>query len=56
MKILCTNKSTRSSHEKDYRYLEEDGIIYPEAQIAEGDVIIGKTSPPRYIVYQGLAK
>jgi DNA-directed RNA polymerase subunit B' len=35
--------------EKDYRFLEEDGIIYPEASIAEGDVIIGKTSPPRFL-------
>lgn len=35
--------------ERDYRYLEPDGIIYPEAEINEGDVIIGKTSPPRFL-------
>jgi DNA-directed RNA polymerase subunit B' len=35
--------------ERDYRFLEEDGIIYPEAKISEGDVIIGKTSPPRFL-------
>jgi DNA-directed RNA polymerase subunit B' len=35
--------------EKDYRFLEDDGIISPEAKIAEGDVIIGKTSPPRFL-------
>lgn len=35
--------------EKDYRYLEGDGIIYPEARVKEGDVILGKTSPPRFL-------
>ena len=35
--------------EKDYRFLEQDGIIYPEAKVKEGDVIIGKTSPPRFL-------
>ncbi|RME78118.1 DNA-directed RNA polymerase subunit B [Candidatus Woesearchaeota archaeon] len=37
----------RSEH--DYRFLEDDGIIHPEAKVAEGDVIIGKTSPPRFL-------
>ncbi len=35
--------------EKDYKFLEGDGIIYPEAKIKESDVIIGKTSPPRFL-------
>ncbi|MFH1376769.1 MAG: DNA-directed RNA polymerase subunit B [Candidatus Woesearchaeota archaeon] len=35
--------------EKDYRLLEEDGIIYPGASTKEEDVIIGKTSPPRFL-------
>jgi len=40
-------KGYKSEH--DYRLLSEDGIIYPEAQVNEGDVIIGKTSPPRFL-------
>jgi DNA-directed RNA polymerase beta subunit len=40
-------KGYRTEH--DYRFLEDDGIIYPEADVEEGDVIIGKTSPPRFL-------
>ncbi len=40
-------KGYRSEH--DYRFLEADGIIYPEANIDEGDVVIGRTSPPRFL-------
>lgn len=40
-------KGFRSDH--DYRFIEEDGIITPESKVAEGDVIIGKTSPPRFL-------
>ncbi|MEK6966995.1 MAG: DNA-directed RNA polymerase subunit B, partial [Nanoarchaeota archaeon] len=40
-------KGFKSEH--DYRFLEGDGIIFPEAQVKEGDVIIGKTSPQRFL-------
>ncbi len=40
-------KGYRTEH--DYRFLEGDGIVYPEATIAEGDVLIGRTSPPRFL-------
>ncbi len=35
--------------ESDYKYLEEDGLVYPEAVIEEGEIVIGKTSPPRFL-------
>jgi DNA-directed RNA polymerase subunit B' len=35
--------------EEDYKLLEEDGIVYPEAHVDEEDVIIGKSSPPRFL-------
>ncbi len=35
--------------EKDYGFLEADGMIYPEAKVDEGQVVIGRTSPPRFL-------
>ncbi len=35
--------------EKDYKYLEKDGIVYAGARVKEDDVVIGKTSPPRFL-------
>lgn len=40
-------KGYKSEH--DYRLLEDDGIVFPEAVVREGDVVIGKTSPPRFL-------
>jgi DNA-directed RNA polymerase subunit B' len=37
----------RSEH--DYRLIEPDGLISVESRVAEGDVVIGKTSPPRFL-------
>ena len=51
MDSICTpDKDVKGyKSEKDYRMLEDDGIIYPEAPVKEEDVIIGKTSPPRFL-------
>ncbi len=35
--------------EESYVELEKDGITYPEASIDEGVVLIGKTSPPKFL-------
>lgn len=48
--ISIPNKDIKGYRtEKDYRFLEEDGIVSAESKVAEGDVIIGKTSPPRFL-------
>lgn len=35
--------------EKAYRLLEEDGVIAGESNAVGGDILIGKTSPPRFM-------
>ncbi|MBT7102037.1 DNA-directed RNA polymerase subunit B'' [archaeon] len=35
--------------EESYKYLEDDGIVYPEAEMHEGEVVIGKISPPKFL-------
>lgn len=38
--------------EASYKYLEQDGIVYPEAKIGEGEILIGKMSPPKFLSEQ----
>jgi len=48
--ISVPDKDTKGyKSEHDYRLLEDDGIVYPEANVQEGDVVIGRTSPPRFL-------
>ena len=35
--------------ERAYRLLEEDGVVASEATVRGGDILIGKTSPPRFM-------
>jgi len=35
--------------EESYRFLESDGIAYPEADVNEREVLIGKVSPPKFL-------
>ena len=35
--------------EEGYRFLEDDGVVYTEAKLNSGEVVIGKTSPPKFL-------
>ena len=49
-RIALPNKEVKGYRmEEDYRFLEDDGIIYLGQKVDNGDVIIGKISPPKFI-------
>jgi len=35
--------------EASYKHLEADGIVSPESEVGEGEVLIGKVSPPKFL-------
>ncbi|MCX8194600.1 MAG: DNA-directed RNA polymerase subunit B [Candidatus Micrarchaeota archaeon] len=41
--------TTGYREERVYRFLGEDGIISPECEVQGKDVLVGKTSPPRFL-------
>lgn len=48
--IVVPEKDTAGYRtESSYRFLEDDGIAYPEADMKEGEVIIGKVTPPKFL-------
>lgn len=48
---ICVPEKDISGYktEESYRYLEDDGVVYPEAKLNEGEVVIGKTTPPKFL-------
>ena len=47
---IPTKDITGYRTEKSYKFLEDDGIVYPEANLKEEEVVIGKTSPPKFLL------
>lgn len=52
---ICVPSKDTSGYrtEASYKFLEDDGIVYPEAVLNENEVVIGKTSPPKFLSEAG---
>lgn len=49
-RFLIPDPEVRGARSEDaYFNLEEDGLIYPEVELRGREVLIGKTSPPRFL-------
>ncbi|MFH1290822.1 MAG: DNA-directed RNA polymerase subunit B'' [Nanoarchaeota archaeon] len=48
--IVIPDKDVSSYRtEEVYRFLEDDGVAYPESDMSSGDVVIGKVTPPKFL-------
>lgn len=49
-KFEVPDKNVKGYRSEDaYRHLDDDGVVNPESYVESGDVLIGKTSPPRFL-------
>lgn len=49
-RIIIPDKEVQGyTLEEDYKYLDSDGLVNPETEVSGGDVLVGKTSPPRFL-------
>lgn len=47
--VVPTKDTSGYKTEESYRFLDDDGVVSPEAEINEGEVLIGKVSPPKFL-------
>ncbi|MDY6761806.1 MAG: DNA-directed RNA polymerase subunit B [Candidatus Nanohaloarchaea archaeon] len=48
--ISIPDKDVRGyKSEEAYNHLAEDGVVNPETEVEEGDVVVGKVSPPKFL-------